>query len=130
MLRGDGVELRFTARPPVPDAELAGTAWVLDTLLEGEVASSTVAEATLRIGDDGTTAGGTGCNELSAMAEVVDGRLQVAELTTTRIGCEDAVAAQERHVLDVLQGSPALTLEGPRMTLLLDDGRGLVYRAA
>lgn len=133
-LEGEGVSFRFTATPEVPDASLAGTDWTLETMLDGETASSTVAGAqptTLRIEDDGTLTGHTGCNQLSSRAEVVDGRLALAEdLVQTDIACDELVMDQERHVLDVLGAEPAITIEGDRLTLLTDSGLGLVYRAS
>ena len=52
VLSGDGVRLRFSPVPPVPDRSLAGTRWVLETLVEGEVASSTVGEPAVLLLDE------------------------------------------------------------------------------
>jgi heat shock protein HslJ len=129
VLRGDDLELRFASRPAVTDAELAGTTWQLDTLVDGDAASSTVAgaEATLEVAD-GQLSGTTGCNRFWGPAEVVDGRLVAGPLSTTRMAC-DGVMGQEGHALAVLDGRPTIGIEGDRLTLSLDDGRSLVYRA-
>jgi heat shock protein HslJ len=58
VLTGPGVELSFVVVPPVADANLLGTSWILDSLISGQVASSTVAEATLVFGADGRLAAG------------------------------------------------------------------------
>lgn len=66
MLIGDGVRLRFTPVQPVPESELSGTRWVLETLLDGETAASTLGEpAVLRLREDGTFEGSTGCRTLT-----------------------------------------------------------------
>jgi heat shock protein HslJ len=129
LLRGEGVELSFTPRPEVPDAALEGTVWELDTVVDGELASSTIAgsEATLEL-VGGQLSGTTGCNEFSGPAEVVGGRLVSGPLASTRMACE-GVMDQEAHILAVLEGRPAVTVDGPTLTVALDDGRGLVYRA-
>ena len=43
LLTGQDVELRFRPVPEVPTSQLVGTAWVLDTLIDGETASSVMA---------------------------------------------------------------------------------------
>jgi heat shock protein HslJ len=131
VLTGEGVELRFAAQPEIPDADLAGTDWQLESLLLGDAVSSTIAgaEGNLLIGEDGELSGSTGCNLLIGSVEVVDGRLEGAVGNTER-ACEPDVMEQEAHVLAVLTGSPTVTIEGDVLTLLLADGRGLGYRAA
>ena len=48
------------------DAEPIGMAGVLDSLISGEIVSSTVgAEATLQLSADGTLSGSTGCRAFS-----------------------------------------------------------------
>jgi heat shock protein HslJ len=130
VLAGSDVELRFAAQPEVPDAELYDTVWQLDTLIEREAAMSTVAGTTadLTITAEGQASGSTGCNQLMGELLLVDDRLETDGLGTTRMFCE-GVMEQEALVLDVLQGGPTVSIEGDRLTLALDDGRALVYRA-
>ena len=64
VLTGEGVELRFTAQPKVPDAALMGTTWTLDTIIEGDVASTPSSPASLTFDEDGAVTGSTGCNSL------------------------------------------------------------------
>jgi heat shock protein HslJ len=65
VLGGPMVELSFVLVPPVANADLVGTRWVLDSLISGEVASSTVARATLLFRADATLAASTGCRDLT-----------------------------------------------------------------
>ena len=82
VLTGDGVELRFTPRAPVPDSALVGTGWVLETLVEGEMASSTLGEpAVLLLDADGTSAGVHRLPDaLRHLAASTDGALVVDDL--------------------------------------------------
>jgi heat shock protein HslJ len=90
--------------------------------------SSVLGEPTLEL--DGDRLGGdTGCNSFGGDYEVDGDRLRMGRIEQTLIGCEDALATQERHVLAVLQSDPAWSVEGPTLGLRADDGRGLVYRA-
>ena len=70
LITGTGTELRFGPVPPVPTSALVGTEWVLESLLDGDTASSTVGQpATLRLADDGTMNGSTGCRTLTGTWE-------------------------------------------------------------
>jgi heat shock protein HslJ len=132
VLRGPDVELVFEPVAPEADVELEGTAWRLDAIAEGAgpdgSVSSVLGEPVLEL--DGDRLGGdTGCNSFGGDYEVEGDRLRVGQLAQTLIGCEDALAAQERHVLEVLEADPVWTIDGPSLELRTDDGRGLVYRA-
>ena len=62
VLSGGDVELRFRPLPEVPASDLEDTRWILETLLDGEVASSTTGlPAVLELADDGTLSASTGC---------------------------------------------------------------------
>jgi heat shock protein HslJ len=65
-LTGDGVELVFVEIPPVPTAGLAGTLWVLDSLVRVDAISSVTGErATLELFSDGSVLGSTGCRSFT-----------------------------------------------------------------
>lgn len=129
LLTGEGVEMTFVAQVPAPDAELEGTRWVLDALIDTDTVSSTVAgsNATLTI-SEGSLSGSTGCNSMSGPVEIVDGRLAAGGIATTKMACDEGRMSQEAHVLAVLGANPSITIEGETLTLSADDGRGLVYR--
>jgi heat shock protein HslJ len=129
VLAGGGVELRLAAVPVVPDAELEGTTWVLESLIAGDTVSSTVAgsRATLTIAG-GTGSGSTGCNTFNGPMEPGEDVITSGDLATTRMAC-DGLMEQEEAVLAVLGASPAHVIEGDTLTLTLEDGRALVYRA-
>ncbi len=146
LLTGPGRELRFTALPPVPTADLTGTAWVLDALIAGTgpdaTVSSTVAdadEATLHLDADGSMTASTGCRTfsgewietgdevlLTTFGEREDSLNLSADGTPT---CSAAVVAQEDHVLSVLGDGFRAEVDGDRLTLVSRDGLGLIYLA-
>lgn len=125
-LTGPAVELGFAPLPPEPDASLVDTVWTLETIVEGETASTVAAEATLHIDGAGKVTGSTGCNSMSGTYSEVGG---FAPLATTKMACEPQVMDQERLVLAVLGSDPTLTIEGSRLTIADLEGHALQYRA-
>jgi heat shock protein HslJ len=130
LLTGDGVILRFNRVAPVPDRALTGTWWVLDTLVDGETASSTVGDpAVLLLAADGTVQGSTGCRALSGTWTASGDELALAGLEFDG-ECPADLAGQDVHVVAVLGGGVRAQVEGDRLTLQAPDGRGLGYRVA
>jgi heat shock protein HslJ len=129
VLTGDGVRLRFSPVPPVPDRDLAGTRWVLETLVDGEVASSTLGDpAVLLLDPDTSVDASTGCRSVTGTWLLEDGALVIDDLLVVG-DCPPEVAPQDEHVAAVLAAAPAAAVEEDRLTLTAPDGRGMVYRA-
>jgi heat shock protein HslJ len=136
-LTGDGIELVYAPVASEPDAELVGTVWVLDTVIDGDgpdgTASSVVGdEATLELHDDGSYTFGTGCNTGGGRYELDGDRLVFPQGASgaSEQGCEGQLGVQEEHVYAVLTDTSAdVHLEGQRLTLTAGD-RGLAYTAA
>ena len=136
MLTGPAAELRFGPVAPVPEAEIVGTTWVLDTVIEGDAASNSPnsSAATLTLDADGTLTGSTGCRMLEG--EWVVAGAQIVFTTLTAI--DDplvGVCAPESEQLDgvivsVLGDGFTVELDGSRMTLMSQGGEGLSYRAS
>ena len=130
VLTGGGVELRFTPVAPTPDSPLEDTRWVLETLVVGETASSTLGEpSVLVLAADRTAEATTGCRAVTGTWLVEDGALVVDDLLADGAPCPPDGERQDAHVTAVLQSGPALEIQEDRLTLTADDGRGLVYRA-
>lgn len=147
VLRGPDVELRFELLAPVESVEFTGTTWVLDGLVTGTgpdgTVSSTLAgadEATLLLGTDGTVEASTGCRTftgtwvetgdeilLDTFGQRDDSPNVGGDGTPT---CDEAVVAQEDHVLSVLGDGFRPEVDGTRLRLTSRDGLGLTYRAA
>jgi len=128
VVSGPSVELRFEPVPDVPDAALSDTEWELDTLIEGETASTPAADASVRFAGDGTFAGTTGCRSFEGAYAVNGDDIRVERLELEDDGCEGAVAAQDDLVVRVLGEGFRTEVEGHRLTLT-SRGDGLVYRS-
>jgi heat shock protein HslJ len=131
VLTGPDIQLRFDPVAPEEDAALTGTEWRLESLLSGGgpdgTASSTMAEATLRLDDDGSFAANDGCNTLDGRWALDGDVLRLDAVTTTDMACPD-VAQQTEQVATVLQGEPTVAHEGRRLTLTAGE-LGLDFRA-
>ena len=125
ILRGAGVEMRFSPQQEQPPTALVGTNWALDTVIDGDTASTPAAPATLVFAGDGTLTGSTGCNQLFGAYDEVTG---FGTLGSTKMACKDEVMAQETLVLEILGGRPTVTIDGPVLTIADLEGRALVYR--
>ena len=128
-LSGPGVTLEFEPLPPVPTADLLGTVWVLDGLIQDETVTSVSGErATLELFTDGSFIGSTGCRDISG-TYVVTG----AEVQFTNFGahgeCPQDLAEQDSRVISSLEGGFRVEIEENRMTTWTRGNEGLIYRA-
>lgn len=129
VLSGDGVELTFALQPPIPDAEIVGTTWVLDTLMQGDTASTVQGEATLVLAADGTFIASTGCRELTGSYQITGDAIDFAHVTATG-DCSAKLEQQDALVFDVLDGPVSATVDASILTLTGSDQQGLGYHAA
>ncbi|HQR28067.1 MAG TPA: META domain-containing protein [Nocardioides sp.] len=129
-LSGPGTTLTFEPVPPVSDADLVGTRWTLDSLVEGSTVSSVQGKpATLDLAADGTASGSTGCRSFRGDWTLSGEQLTLPALATTMQACPEGLGAQDDLVLAVLTGPAEVTVEGSSLSLTLADGRGLMYRS-
>ena len=103
-LSGPEVELIFREVAPPPTAELLAATWHLESLIEGRGPSGTTSAAhpaRLRLFDDGTFSGTTGCSDLSG--EWVESLDEILFTTVSSRGkCPENLVAQDNHVGGVL----------------------------
>lgn len=128
-LTGDGIDLAFETIPPVATAELLGTVWVLDTIIEGDAASSTLVsadEATLSLAVDGTFTGSTGCRTISGDYVIATGSVQFTSWGAEG-ECPSELAAQDSQVITVLEGPFTVVVDGDRLTVTAPGGEALTY---
>ncbi len=126
--RRGSVLLRAPA--PVSDAPLDGTDWVLDTLIDGEAASSVITTTLPFLKVDGDAIrGSTGCNDLRGDIATDAGTITLSNLSWTEIGCDSSVMRQESVILEVLTNADRFTIEGERLTIFSTGDQALVYRA-
>lgn len=129
-LSGEGVELVFVALPPVPDAGLTSTVWVLDGLVRGDSVSSVGGDrATLEMFSDGSLLGSTGCRSLSGNYVVTGGAVSVTGLETGGT-CPAELTEQDALVVRVLSDGFIAEVQGNTLTLTSPDDLGLVYLGA
>jgi heat shock protein HslJ len=129
LLSGGGAELWFVAVELVPERELIGTVWNLETLLDGEAASSVSGDdPTLIFAADGTISGSTGCRRLAGTYIVIGDEIETPDLRADG-ECPAEFERQDGHVIGVLEGGFTVMIEGDRMTLTATGDQGLVYRA-
>jgi heat shock protein HslJ len=128
-LTGEGVELVFSELAPVLTADLTNTVWVLESLIEGNSASSVGGErATLELFTDGSMLGSTGCRSLHGRYVVRGAEVVINELAAEG-ECTDELRAQDSLVVGVLGDGFRARVEGGILTLTKAGNLGLTYRA-
>jgi heat shock protein HslJ len=129
VLSGPGVELRYALVPPVADVNLVGTSWVLDSLISGDVVSSTVGgPATLQLNADGTILASTGCRTVNGQYTISGDVVQVTLAPYDLIACAGSVGDQDAHVLRVISQRFTVAISGASLTVSA-GAEGLGYRA-
>ncbi len=130
-----GTSLVFDPVAPVADAEIVGTTWVLDTLIEGDAASNSpiMSSATLILNDDGTLSGSTGCRLLegewiTAGAQIVFTRFSAIDDPAAGV-CAPESEALDGFVIGVLGDGFTVEVDGSRLTVMAQGNEGLSYTA-
>lgn len=128
-LTGPSVTLEFQPLEPVPTADLFGTVWVLDGLVQGETVSSVSGErATLELFTDGSFIGSTGCRTIVG-SYVTSGPDVVFTSWSANGDCSEELASQDSRVVSALEGGFRVEIEGDQMTTWVAGDEGLIYRA-
>lgn len=132
-LLGGTTEIRLQDREVAdPDRPLRGTRWVVDTIVDGDAASSVPpdADAHITLEEDADRFGGsTGCNQMGGTATVADGSINFAEVISTKMACSPERMDVEESVLAVLDGDVAYEIEADVLRLSHPNGKGLHLRA-
>ena len=128
-LTGPDTSLVFEREPVVDQDAIVGRTWTLETLTDG--AASRAAQgrrATLLLRTDGTLTGGTGCRALSGTYTVHGDEILFPDFAADG-SCPTGLRDQDDHVIDVLGDGFRATVDGQRLTVTSDRGRGLSYVA-
>ncbi len=132
-LSAGDVEITLAPREAVaPDADLAGPTWTLDTIFEGNSASSTPAGvvATITFADDGSYTLAAGCNTGGGAWTVDGSQLDLGAPRLTRMACEGDAGTVEAAVLLVVDGSVTWEVrEGDLILTTADGSAGLGFVA-
>ncbi|MGV9881732.1 META domain-containing protein [Streptomyces sp. NPDC003006] len=122
--KGDHVDL--SSRPDEPDAPLTGTKWTVSAVGDAKSAAplpKDVADnAHLTFGKDGGVRGNLGCNDVTAKAEVKDGRITFGAPATTRKLCPGDAMTTERKLLKLFDGTARYEVKQDTLKLTAADG--------
>jgi heat shock protein HslJ len=114
-----------------PDKDLAGTTWVLDTLVDGDVASSMPAgapEVTLVFDGKRATAD-THCNGVGAEYTVTGDTIEFTGGVSTKMACAPEIMLGEEAVSAVLDGTATYEVTADKLTLTNSSGKGIQLHA-
>jgi heat shock protein HslJ len=114
-----------------PDLPLVGTTWTLDTLLDGDIASSTPAgaEPVTLVFDGKRIIADTGCNGAGGEYTVTGNRLNITPGASTLKMCGPDIMRVEEAVGSVLNGEVEFEITSDRLTLHHPSGKGIQLRA-
>jgi heat shock protein HslJ len=124
---GDGDTVKLTKEKA---AELYGTKWRVDYLMDREVATSLPeaarGKAWFTLDEKaGTLSGSVGCNDISAKATVSEDRITLGSPRTTRKMCSDSLMAAERGLLELFKGTVKYRIDHRNITLTSENNTGL-----
>jgi heat shock protein HslJ len=114
-----------------PDRDLAGTTWVLDTIVDGQSASSVAAGAppvTLLFDGSKVTAD-TGCNGVSADYTTEGDTITFDLAMMTKMACAPEIMQGENAVVDALAGKAKYEITADRLSLTGESGKGIQLHA-
>jgi heat shock protein HslJ len=129
-LTGPEVTLVFDRAPAVPTEALVGTRWLLDTLVQDDMAFTPVGDpAFLLLAEDGTLTGSTGCRDLTGTWIEAGGEIVFTQFAADG-ECPTDVADQDSLVVTVLGDGFTAEIDGDLLSVTSMGSEGLVYRAA
>jgi heat shock protein HslJ len=114
-----------------PDKALVGTTWALDTLIDGQTASSMPAgapEVTL-VFDDKQVVAETHCNDLRAEYTIEGDTIEFTAGASTKMSCPPEIMRGETAVSEVLRGKATYEITADQMTLTNSSGKGIQLHA-
>ncbi|HEU5472404.1 MAG TPA: META domain-containing protein [Actinophytocola sp.] len=117
---------RTVADPGLP---LEGTHWQVDTLMSGDIATSTPSGATATLEfKDGTLNLNTGCNTGSGSYQLLGDKIRFGPIATTKMACEPELMALETAIVTVLDGIVDHTIDADVLTLTHPSNAALKAR--
>ena len=134
-ISGSGAEWVFDADAPVPDSEIVGTTWVLDTYIDGDAATNMpmMELATLTLNADGTLDGSTSCRRLEGEWITAGATIQFTSLAAiddpTAGVCAPESETLDGLIISVLESGVTVEVDGNRLTLMAPGDEGLSYIA-
>ena len=112
-----------------PDKPLEGTTWIVDTIIDGDAASSVPPEPKVYLKFvDGRVEGSDGCNGFGGPAAINADAVTFGPIAFEQKACTDTSPA-EQPLHQLLQGEVAAENDGERLTLTAPGEKGLGFRA-
>jgi heat shock protein HslJ len=131
-LSSQGTVVTMTDQEVVePDAELTGTTWTLDSLIQGDAASTVPkgVTSTVTFTAQGSVQVSPGCNSGGGPYTVEGDQVTFGPIALTQMACEGPASDVEAAVIQVMDGTATFQLDGSSLTLT-NGPSGLVYRAS
>ncbi|MCS7061904.1 MAG: META domain-containing protein [Anaerolineae bacterium] len=123
--------LEPTAKAIVPRDALAGTSWSVITFgpLRVQVRPRRGTTLTLQFGQNGEVAGLSGCNTFTSTYTIDGDAIDIRAPARTRKSCGLLTMRQEYYYLEALEQTIRFSLEGDRLRLVYNRGRGAIHLA-
>jgi autotransporter-associated beta strand protein len=115
-----------TTAPPADQGSLRGRTFTASAITDQGRPRALVAgtQVEVRFTDDGRVVVNAGCNTLSGTVTVDGGKLGVADMSVTEMGCDPARHDQDRFLAGLFAGNPEWRLDGGHL-VLGSSGQGL-----
>jgi heat shock protein HslJ len=123
-LISDGVTLHLQTEKPADAASLLGRTWTVTDLTTPNTATAIppgVRTPTLEVAADGTVHVDTGCNRGNTTVKAAGDTLEFGPVMMTKMACPGAASDVEQAVLQALEGTVTVTVDGDMATL--DNGQ-------
>ena len=106
-----------------PDRPLVGQKWLIDTIIDGDAASSVTGTPSVQFQTDGRVLVNTGCNTGSGPYEANGSNLKFGMVALTRKAClSEQIAKMESHIVKVISdGSATFRIEASKLTIERDS---------
>jgi heat shock protein HslJ len=111
------------AEVAIPDQELQGMTWEIDTYLDGGAASNYNLDVlpNLYFAEDGTFTANMGCNGAGGTYTDDNGTLTMTIETMTEAICGEPLNSVEGHIFNVIYNTPTYEIDGNRITLMAGE---------
>ncbi len=113
----------------MPTADLVGTSWRLESLVDGNTASSVSDEpAPLLLAANGEVTGSTGCHDFRGTWQVSGATVDLDGFAIDESLCPPELRDQDEHVASALGDGFTVEISGDVLTVTGRFGAVLIYR--
>jgi len=113
---------------PAENAALEGTDWVLSGIAQGDAVVNTWIDADITIKfSDGQASGNAGCNSYSGGYEIEGANLNMSQLISTMMACEEEISQREAEFLAALATVSQYRTEMSQLILSDAEGNAVLF---